>query len=115
VRHAAEPGSTVVVLVGNAHARKTKIDFGDSSRKPFMPMAGLLPADRTLTLDAVGNGGTAWFCSGPTPEDCGPHDAGALRESHPRGVELEPVMGGAYNGVLELGVPTTASPPQTAP
>jgi hypothetical protein len=110
VRDAATPGATVIALVGNLHARKTEVDFG----KPFMPMASRLPADRTLTLDAVGNGGTAWNCTGPTPPDCGPHPNRANAPAE-RGVELKPVEDGAYDGRLNLGTETTASPPQRVP
>lgn len=105
---AAKPGNTVIALVGELHARKTEVDFG----QPFMPMAGLLPPDQTLTLNVVGNGGVAWYCTGPSPADCGPYTAGTRRESATRGIIFGPAMDGAYDGILNLGVPTTASPPQ---
>jgi hypothetical protein len=108
VRDAAAPGATVLALVGSLHSRKTEVDFG----KPFMPMASHLPADRTLTLYAVGNGGAAWNCTGPTPADCGPHENGPIDPPARRGVELKAVEDGAYDGLLNLGTPTTASPPQ---
>jgi hypothetical protein len=108
LRDAAESGGTVIALVGELHARKTEVDFG----KPFMPMAALLPPDHTVTLNAVGNGGVAWYCTGPKPADCGPHTAGARRESATRGIILGQAMDGAYDGILNIGVPTTASPPQ---
>lgn len=108
VRDAAAPGTTVLTLVGNLHARKTEADFG----KPFMPMATHLPANETLTLNAIGNGGMAWNCHGPTAADCGPQPAGAPPAPAKRGVELRPVEDDAYDGLLNLGVPTTASPPQ---
>ena len=108
VRAAGGLGATVVTLVGSAHARKTEANFG----KPFMPMATHLPTDQTLTLYADGNGGTAWFCNGPTPANCGPHVVGTAGEPARRGVVLQPVMDGAYDGLLNLGVVTTASPPQ---
>jgi hypothetical protein len=108
VSAAGAQGATVVALVGSLHARKTEANFG----KPFMPMATHLPADQTLTLYADGNGGSAWFCNGPKPTDCGPHEVGAAGELGQRGAVLRPVMEGAYDGLLDLGVPTTASPPQ---
>lgn len=108
VRDAGASGGTVLALVGSAHARKTEVNFG----KPFMPMASHLPADRTLTLNAVGNGGTAWNCTGPTPADCGSHERRAAGKPAKRGVALQPVEEGAYDGLLNLGATTTASPPQ---
>ena len=110
VHDAATPGATVLALVGNLHARKTEVDPG---QRPFMPMASHLPAGETLTLNALGNGGTAWNCIGPTtPPACGAHpDHGSLAPAR-RGVALQPVDGGAYDGVLNLGTETTASPPE---
>jgi hypothetical protein len=111
VRGAAAEGATVVALAGYSHARKTEANFG----KPFMPMASHLPKGQTLTLFADGNGGSSWFCSGPTPEACGSHPSHRQGEPAKRGVEPRPVDEGAYDGVLNLGTPTTASPPQSTP
>jgi hypothetical protein len=91
VRDAAGHGDTVLALVGNAHARKTEVNFG----KSFMPMAAHLPPEQTVTLNAIGNGGTAWNCTGPTPADCGPHPNRAIGASAKRNVELNPVEDGA--------------------
>ena len=111
VRDAEAPGATVLALVGNLHARKTEVDRG----KAFMPMASHLPAGETLTLNALGNGGTAWNCIGPAPPDCGAHPNYGPPVPASRGVELQPVEDGAYDGVLNLGTDTTASPPERKP
>jgi hypothetical protein len=108
LRGAAAPGAMVVALVGNLHAMKTEAGFG----KRFMPMASHLPEGQALTLNATGNGGAAWNCAGPGPAACGAHEFPANGEPRSRGVELKPVMDGAYDGVLNLGGPMTASPPQ---
>jgi hypothetical protein len=111
VRAAGTKGATVVTLVGDSHARRTETGFG----KPFMPMATHLPPDQTLTLFADGNGGAAWNCTGPKPTDCGAHELGARPEPAKRGAVLGPILEGAYDGLLNLGTATTASPPQLAP
>lgn len=116
VHDAAAPGVTVLALVGNLHARKTVATPSARDSKPFMPMASDLPADQALTLNALGNGGSAWNCIGPTtPPDCGAHPNPGSSEPVTRGVELQPVEGGAYDGVLNLGTETTASPPERKP
>ena len=106
VRGAAGSDAIVVGLVGNTHARKTEVDFG----RRYMPMAALLPAEQAVTLYTTGTGGEAWNC---TRDACGPHENRGPPGT--RGVELQPLMGGAYDGLLQLGVETTASPPQPAP
>lgn len=113
VRDAAVPDGMVLVLVGNGHARKSEVIPGASDRKPFRPMAMHLPPETTLTLYAIGNGsGSAWNCQA---DGCGVHDNSGPPEPMDRGVELGPVMDGAYDGMLWLGVPTTASLPQPVP
>jgi hypothetical protein len=107
IANAAEAGETTLVLVGNLHARKTQVDFG----RPFMPMASLLPANQTITLDAVGNGGMAWNCQ---QDGCGPHRYPPPPKLAVRGVTLHYGKDRAYDGVLNLGTATTASPPQSA-
>lgn len=97
----------ILTLVGNIHAMKTTL------RRPTMsivPAAADLPADRTISLNMIGNGGTAWDCE---RDGCGPHHAGLDREAK-RGI----VMGdtddypiSTFDGTLELGVKTSAAPP----
>ena len=101
---AASPGAEtrVVALVGNVHAMLQTVNFGPT---PYMPAAGLLPRETTLTLNIASNGGAAWNC---TPK-CGAHALGPARGTGRRGI----VLGGAgpWSGTFHLGLATTASPP----
>jgi len=99
-------GSTVLVLTGNIHARRTAVPW----EPRYLPMAAHLPAEATVALDARGEGGEAWGCH--SRDDCGPKPQGRYPGSHERGVVLESVGEGAYSGALHLGAATTASPPQ---
>jgi hypothetical protein len=98
--------ATVVTLVGNMHAGRTETGFSNR----FMPMAAHLPTEQTVSLIATGTGGEAWNCQ---QNGCGPHENRGPPGT--RRVELEPQFGGAYDGLLQLGVETTASPPQQVP
>lgn len=60
-RSAALDVDKVIVLVGNVHARKSNVVFGE---RKYMAMAGLMPRDRVLTLNAVTHGGSSWNCTG---------------------------------------------------
>lgn len=97
------PNALVLILVGNVHASKSSMKFGTKS---VLPAAADLPRDETISLNVV-TGGEAWTCHGPS--ECGPHNwTGGKPER--RAVRLGQ---GApnYDGVIDLGVPTTASPP----
>ena len=99
----ARPGSKVLAIVGNLHARKTGFArFADIG----IPAAGHLPAADVLTLNMTQQGGTVWNCQ---PE-CGVHPSRAVDDVDRRGIFLEPSEDGAYDGVLAVG-PVTASPP----
>lgn len=100
---ARHPTALVLILVGNVHASKSSMNFGTKS---VLPAAADLPRDETISLNVV-TGGEAWICYGPS--GCGPHkSAGGQPER--RAVRLG--QGGPnYDGVIDLGVPTTASPP----
>jgi len=107
----AKDGATVVALVGNVHAMLTAVPRDP----PYMPMAGHLPPDQVVTLNLVPVGDSeTWVCQGQ-PIECGAKPTGGAPTGHPRGVELGSIGEGAYSGVLYLGVPTTASPPQPVP
>ena len=97
------PGTTVIALVGNIHAMLTESPF----EPRFMPMATHLPAG-SVTLFVVPNGGETWSCQRDT---CGANHAGGPRTPRERGVVLGEGTP-SYSGVLFLGVPATASPPQ---
>lgn len=102
---AASPdaGTRVVALVGNVHAMLEPVNFGGT---PYMPAAGLLPMGAVLTFNVSSNGGTVWSC---TREGCGVHQNGRPGPGVPRGIVL--VTGQPWSGLLNLGVPSTASPP----
>lgn len=106
VQAAGGADATVLALVGNVHAMRTKVSFQGG----YLPMAAHLPPGRTLTFNAPGEGGKSWACMG-NPVTCGPQSLGTYRP-RTRGVELIPGDEAPYSGALYLGVPTTASPPQ---
>ena len=93
-----------LVLVGNVHAMRSRFVRPTFS---YLPAAGHLPAEATITLDVRSNGGAAWNC---IPE-CGPHERGPARLQAKRGVLLDPAMKPRFDGLLDLGLQTTASPP----
>lgn len=99
------PDARLMILVGDLHASKTRID-----RIPGvgMPAAGLLHRADTLTLKVAQQGGQSWSCRGDTA--CGPGDMIAVVDPSARGIRLGDVSDGAYDGLLALG-PVTASPP----
>lgn len=101
---ATSPNSIVLALVGNVHAMRGAFVRPGVS---FMPAAGHLPDQNTISLDARGNGGAAWNCA---PE-CGVHDRGPSRTEAARGVVLDAALRPSFDGLLNLGAPTTASPP----
>ncbi|KAK0340065.1 hypothetical protein LTR94_032000, partial [Friedmanniomyces endolithicus] len=98
------PDARVIGLAGNIHARKTPYQ-----RYPDLgvPAAGHLPAREVLSLKIAQQGGEAWNCSS---DDCGVNASMASFDAEPRGVILEAVDDGGYDGYLALG-PWTASPP----
>lgn len=109
VRESSPDGRTLV-LVGNSHARLTEVNFRDES---YLPMAAHLPSDTTVTLYIVGNGGSSWNCQRGSDGEiaCAEHPVGSPPRPFERSVELEPIMDGAYSGVLGIGGDYSASPP----
>lgn len=99
------PGSRVLVLVGNIHASKTRFERFD-----LMPAAAHLPPKETITLNVAQQGGQAWSCQA---EGCRVYDSMVRYDAEARGVIMEPVSEGAWDGVLAVG-PVTASPPVAA-
>jgi hypothetical protein len=69
---ARDSRATVLVLVGNIHARRLPFP-ATTNTKAFEPMAMHLPRDQTLSVLFTTDGGQAWNCQ----EDCGPHALGA--------------------------------------
>ena len=102
---ARRPGAILFVLAGNVHASKGAFTFGNQT---VIPAGADLPPDETISLNIL-SGGQAWNCSGPA--NCGPRQYGSSPPGE-RGVRLVPDQPPKYDGVAELGVPTTASPPE---
>lgn len=100
----ARPEARVLVLVGNIHASKTRID-----RIDLLPAAAHLPRGETVTLNVAQQGGQTWSC---LAEGCGAHDSLPRYDAEARGVIMGAVSEGAWDGVLAVG-PVTASPPAT--
>lgn len=92
----------VLVLVGNLHAMRQQ-------REGFqmIPAASLLPRDRTVTIDAVGNGGRAWYCQ---QDGCGANSAGPPRDA-PEAIERFDDPAASWDARYELGRATTAAAP----
>lgn len=107
VRSAKRTDTTVIALVGNVHAMRTKVTW----RGGYLPMAAHLPAEATVTLNVLDRGGETWSCVGQ-PVVCGPNPSVPSDETNPRGVSLSSDGQAPYSGVLYLGAATTASPPQ---
>jgi hypothetical protein len=97
----------VLVLVGNLHARRTAPPW---AKAPYVPMAGYLPAETSVTLDARWNGGSYWACGAEMR--CGPQIASPAATNGVRGITRD-AAGGPYWGALNLGTDVTASPPRT--
>jgi hypothetical protein len=103
----AGQNARVLVLVGNIHAMR----IAPAWAKPaYLPMAGYLPAETSVTLDARLNGGSYWACSSET--SCGPQTVAPSGTMPARGITMD-VPGGPYAGALNLGVQVTASLPET--
>lgn len=97
------PQAKVFALVGNIHASKI------TNPRLGLPAAAHLPADETVSLYVVQQGGEAWNCM----QVCGANPLGMGYDADARGVIMGAKGDGAYDGLLALG-PTTASPPVAA-
>jgi hypothetical protein len=92
-----------IVLIGNLHARREPVA---GSSATFEPMAMHLPADITLTLDAVAGAGEAWNC---TQLGCSAQTrTGRVLTS--RGIVLDSALSRGYDGVIQVGPITAAVP-----
>ncbi|HEX4693325.1 hypothetical protein [Sphingomonas sp.] len=100
----AETRSRIMVLVGNFHASRSSIA---RAGRIIRPAASLMPRDQTITVNVIGNGGTAWDCE---QEGCGPHSSGPDRDAR-RGIVLETDPAARWDVTYELGRRTTAAVP----
>lgn len=103
---AAEPKATFVILSGDAHARK------QIGLVPFRPKSVFMAEHVSrrgvdlVTLRSRYRYGSTWACIGPS---CGTSVIGQA-DGRPLGVTLSPSNDGAYDGVLDVGVPTYSPP-----
>jgi hypothetical protein len=101
---AAPNNGIVLALVGNFHAiRKPLV----SPTRTTTPAGALMPADRTITVNVVGNGGLAWNCRN---DGCKDHDNGPSR-SAAQGIVYSADADRSWDATYELGTPTTAARP----
>lgn len=97
----AHPDAKILVLVGNVHASKIVSDNPRIGR----PAVAHLPSADVISLLVGFQGGEAWNCR----ESCGVNPMEVVDDPNLRGVVMQPMDDGAYDGLLALG-PATASP-----
>ncbi|WP_052507849.1 hypothetical protein [Sphingomonas hengshuiensis] len=100
----APDNAIILSLVGNIHAMRKPLTFGT---RTIVPAGAILPADRTVTINVVGNGGMAWNCQG---DGCHAQENGDLRSAVP-GITYSTSAERQWDGTYELGIPTTAALP----
>lgn len=107
----AHPDDLNLVLVGNVHAMKSPAP----QMPDLKPMAALLPAARTITINTVGYFGQAWNCRGMPGGEAPVCQAWPLRagEPGPRRINLTP-DDSLFDGRYSVGSPFTASGPEIA-
>jgi hypothetical protein len=103
----AHPGTLIVALSGNLHARKGE---NASAAQSYRLAADFLPARSTISVLIRGGPGESWHCE---PDGCGVHKGGGTSEA-PRGVSLDGAPAG-YDAVAFTGSTTSASPPAARP
>ncbi|GAC1541009.1 MAG: hypothetical protein NVS2B9_08030 [Myxococcales bacterium] len=107
------PSDLYLIEVGNYHARRVPGAPWDPSVRWLASF--LAPREPgMLALDLRALPGTAWVCSGDTPETCGDRPIRTIENvsavAGDLAVKLEPEPGGAYDGTFFVGR-ITASPP----
>lgn len=95
----------ILVLTGNVHTFEAA-SFG------YEPMAAFLPSEERLSLEVTDQGGESWTTWNGV---CGASQNGAPAKggNRPREIVLNSTLApyGKVDGILSLGVPTTASAP----
>jgi hypothetical protein len=99
----AAPGLTLV-LVGNYHAIIREMP---TPQGPVRPAASLLPADKKVSVDVVGAGGSMWNCQ---MEGCHLYDYGP-QPSGPAGIAPDTSADRRYDAIYTLGKPFTGAEP----
>lgn len=102
---AHETGGLVLALVGNFHAIRTSMTFGGQS---VAPAASLLPAGARVSVNVVGDGGSAWNCQS---DGCRVHSEEAAVGSAKAGITPTRDPADRFDAVYELGKPFTAARP----
>ena len=106
----AHPEAALVVYAGNLHTSKREVGFAPGFA--WMAMRVERAGVPLVSLNPRWSDGTAWTCRDGAAEHCGVSFlAGRTAE---RGIHLEPLQGGQYDGWFGLG-PITASPPAGRP
>jgi len=107
----AQPDAVFVVFAGNLHVARKGFPFqpGFTWMAMHLAKAGV----RFVSLNARYVEGSAWGCSGSTPEGCGPRYLDSMHTSA-AGIHLEPSADGNYDGWFGVGA-ATASPPAGLP
>lgn len=100
----APDDAIILAYVGNLHAMRKPIAFGD---RTIVPAGAMMPVKRTVTINVDGNGGKAWNCQ---DDECRPHDNGYTRQVAP-GIKYSVAADRQWDAIYELGAPTTAALP----
>ncbi|HMA49148.1 MAG TPA: hypothetical protein VKP60_05290, partial [Magnetospirillaceae bacterium] len=102
----AYPDAVILIYSGDLHAQKTISPFDKN-----LPLAAsLLPRGELISIDVVGQNGTAWNCFS---SGCGIHPY--IEEgSHARGIVMGAPREG-FDATAYTGLPTTASLPAITP
>lgn len=98
----------VLALAGNFHAMRNAVV---QSGQTISTAGSLMPPKRTMTVNVVGNGGTAWNCQS---DGCGAHNAGPTKTAT-AGIVFNDRTDASWTATYELGRPTTAAIPAIAP
>lgn len=89
----------ILVLVGNVHARRTPMVFGERSLETIGSLAG---RDEVYSVRLGAIGGEAWTCRGASAEsvECGPHASAAYVDlGEHRVLSMEDAIGAGVLGV----------------
>lgn len=104
-----------IVFGGNVHARKTRGLTGPGAPAGYEdhePLGYLIRDWGLIHLDAAYRGGSAWGCTGPSPEECSVREYGSscTAECPPHPVIRLQRSNPAYDGVYDVGRLTVSRP-----
>lgn len=104
----APDDALIMILAGNVHAMRKPMHFPG---RTIVTAGSLMPVGRTITVNVVGDGGTAWTCEA---DGCGRHDSGPQR-GVVSGISYTTDPDRDWDASYELGMPTTAAMPVLKP